>query len=332
MNASKTLRHLILVGLALLAFVSCNNSTDSSEGSEKSATPDRPQVVATIGMISDLAAQIAGDAVTVHTIIGAGSDPHVYKHTAQDVKLLQQADLILYNGFHLEGKFGTVLEKMKQKGLAVEAVAEAVIAQETVLKDEEGEDDPHLWMDVSEWRKVAKHVYTLLAQLAPEHADTMEANYNALDLQLDELHYYASTVLETIPASQRYLVTAHDAFGYMESAYGLNVRGIQGLSTESEAGLKDLEELILFLKEKNIPSVFIETSVNDKNVRALVEGSKAQGHVVRIGGELFSDAMGAPGTYEGTYIGMIDHNVTTIANALGGQAPAKGCFQKLSAH
>jgi len=126
--------------------------------------------------------------------------------------------------------------------------------------------------------------------------------------------------MATIPPDQRVLVTAHDAFRYMGRAYGLEVRGIQGVSTESEAGLRDVETLIRFIVDRNIPAIFVETSVAYKNVRALIEGARARGHDLRIGGELFSDAMGQPGTYQGTYIGMIDHNVTTIVNALGGQA------------
>jgi len=319
------MKTLYLFGaIALLLF------STSCQEKEPPTEDGKLKVVCTVGMIADLAKVIGGDSVTTHSIIGSGADPHVYKHTAKDIKLLQAADVILYNGFHLEGKMGSILEKMKSKGKSVHAVAEAVIQKETLLKDEEGEEDPHLWMDVSEWRKVAKHIFETLATTAPEHKKEMEANYNMLDLQLDELDHYARTCLQTIPENQRFLVTAHDAFGYMERAYGLQVRGVQGLSTESEAGLKDLEELILFIKEKSIPAVFIESSVNDKNIRALIEGAKAQGHAVTIGGELFSDAMGKTDTYEGTYLGMIDHNITTITNALGGTAPKEGCFSKLT--
>jgi len=320
-------KSLILLALTVLV-TSCNEQANSPSTEEKNGL----QVVCTVGMISNLAQEITGDHATVTNIIGEGADPHVYKHTSKDVKLLQSADLILFNGYHLEGKMEGILKKMNANGKAAYAVAEAVVSHDALLKDEEGADDPHLWMDVSQWRRVAQYVHQMLVEQLPAQKEDLDANYNDLDQRLDQLHHYCQQTLATIPANQRFLVTAHDAFGYMESAYGLNVRGIQGLSTESEAGLKDLEDLIVFLKEKQIPAVFIESSVNDKNVKALIEGAQAQGHKVKIGGELFSDAMGAPNTYEGTYIGMIDHNVTTITRALGGKAPAEGCFGKLSNH
>ena len=320
----------IKLGVLLASFLSLLTSCQKSD-KQTQASDASYQVAATIGMIADLASVIGGDHIHVDTIIGAGADPHVYKHTAKDVKLIKGADLVLYNGFHLEGKMDSVLGKMQEQGLNVHAVAEAVIDKGTLLKDEEGAEDPHLWMDVSEWRKVAQHVLKTLSteDLAPHHAE-FESNYQALDQQLEALNLYAKKSLSSIPERQRQLITAHDAFGYMERAYGLKVRGIQGLSTESEAGLKDIENLVSFIKKKKIPAIFVESSVSDKNVKALIEGCNAQNHQVTIGGELFSDAMGTAGTYEGTYLGMMDHNITTITNALGGQAPKEGCFGKLS--
>jgi manganese/zinc/iron transport system substrate-binding protein len=169
-----------------------------------------------------------------------------------------------------------------------------------------------------------------LAGFDPEHADGYRERAAAYTTRLEALDAYARQVLGSIPEGQRVLVTAHDAFNYMARAYGLEVRGVQGISTESEAGVKDIEDLVGFLVERRIPAVFVETSVSDKNVRALVEGARARGHQVVVGGQLFSDAMGTAGTYEGTYIGMIDHNVTTITRALGGEAPEHGFQGKLA--
>jgi len=197
-----------------------------------------------------------------------------------------------------------------------------------VLSTEHGHHDPHVWMDVAGWTKAARVMTTTLVKFDPAHAAEYEPRSLAYVAQLEELDAYARTSLSSIPARRRVLVTAHDAFSYMARAYGLEVRGIQGISTESEAGLKDIEDLVRFMVDRKIPAVFVETSVSE-NIRALIEGARAVGHEVRIGGSLFSDAMGAAGTYEGTYIGMIDHNVTTIARALGGNAPEKGLNGKL---
>jgi len=199
-----------------------------------------------------------------------------------------------------------------------------------VMSDEAEHYDPHVWMDVRGWIQATKVVEKALAEFDPKNAAYYQKNAQTFIAELEKLDAYAKEVISSIPVTQRWLVTAHDAFNYMGRAYGLEVRGIQGLSTESEAGVRDIEILVDFLVKNKIPAVFVETSVSDKNVRALIEGAKARGHTLVIGGELFSDAMGAPGTYEGTYIGMIDHNATTIARALGGQAPAKGMNGQLS--
>jgi manganese/zinc/iron transport system substrate-binding protein len=198
------------------------------------------------------------------------------------------------------------------------------------MTDEAQHYDPHVWMDVRGWMKAVTVVEQALSEFDPDNAAVYQANAAAYIAELEALDAYVRKVIASIPENQRVLVTAHDAFNYLGRAYGLDVRGIQGLSTESEAGVQDIEKLIDFLVKRGLPAVFVETSVADKNVRALVEGAKARGHDVGIGGELFSDAMGEPGTYEGTYIGMIDHNATTIARALGGSAPARGMQGQLT--
>jgi len=236
---------------------------------------------------------------------------------------LNAADLIFYNGLLLEGKMADVLVQVATSGKPVHAVTEKILDDEQYLMEQDDGSnytDPHVWMDVEGWRTGVEVIAEALAAYDTEHAGDYASRAAAYSEKLRDLHAYAREATATIPEGQRVLVTAHDAFRYLGRAYGLEVRGIQGLSTESEAGVRDLEELIDFIVERNIPAVFVESSVADKNVRALVEGAKARGHQVRIGGELFSDAMGQAGSYEGTYIGMIDHNVTTIVNALGGSA------------
>lgn len=311
--------------LLLLGLVSCSDQSAQPEISGNLG------VVTTIGMIGDVAREVAGPHATVENIIGEGVDPHLYKPTAKDVKALQAADLVLYNGLMLEGKMADVLVRIAASGKPVHAVTEG-LADETgfVMADGESHDDPHVWMDVKGWMGATGTIAKALAERDPANAATYQANAADYRKQLEQLDQYAATSIASIPEGQRVLVTAHDAFQYLSRAYGIEVRGIQGLSTESEAGIKDIENLVRFLVSRKIPAVFVESSVSDKNIRALVEGCAAQGHTVVIGGELFSDAMGATGTYEGTYIGMIDHNITTITRALGGTAPEKGFQGKLS--
>lgn len=316
---------LLGAALGLIVFSACTSE-------EKAVTGDTYRVAATVGMIADIVREVAGDHAKVSGIIGEGVDPHLYKPTSTDVKQLQAADVIFYNGLKLEGKMGDVLERISSSGKPVTAVTEEILSDPSYLiEGGENRHDPHVWMDVQGWIRAVSVVERTLSEFDPDHAAEYEANAKAYRSTLENLDAYAKETIESIPAEQRVLVTAHDAFNYMARAYGLEVRGIQGMSTESEAGVRDIEDLVNFLSEKKIPAVFVESSVSDKNVRALVEGSSAKGHTVKIGGELFSDAMGPSGTYEGTYVGMIDHNVTTIARALGGNSPEGGFQGKLSA-
>jgi manganese/zinc/iron transport system substrate-binding protein len=298
-------------------------------GSGKTVQQPRT-AAATVGMIADIVREVAGGRIAVTGIIGEGVDPHLYKPTRQDVVTLSNADIVFYNGLMLEGKMGDVLVKVAAGGKPVHAVTEKLLETgDYVLTDEAEHYDPHVWMDVAGWMKAVEVVTQALVDFDPKGAATFQSNSQAYLGQLEKLDAYARDAITSIPESRRVLVTAHDAFNYLGRAYGLEVRGIQGLSTESEAGVQDIENLVAFLVDHEIPAVFVETSVSDKNVRALIEGARAKGHELTIGGELFSDAMGKPGTYEGTYIGMIDHNVTTIAQALGGTVPQKGMQGKL---
>lgn len=290
------------------------------------------KVTATVGMISDIVQEVAGPKAQVEGLIGEGVDPHVFKATSADRKSLQAADIIFYNGLLLEGKMVDVLMKVANRGKQpVVAVTEEIQAKaDYVITDDEDHDDPHVWMDVKGWIEAVKVVESALSKWDEANKIDYEQNARGYIAKLEELDAYAKKAIGSIPEAQRVLVTAHDAFGYMSRAYGIEVKAIQGISTESKPGLKDIEELVEYLVSHRIPAIFVESSVDPANVKALVEGARARGHEIKIGGELFSDAMGPAGTYEGTYIGMIDHNVTTIARALGGKAPHKGMNGKLS--
>ena len=299
----------------------CAEEPDASLVSDGSIEPYK--IVCTVGMITDIVVNLVGDYAEVEGIIGEGIDPHLYKPTRGDVIKLSQADVVFYNGLLLEGKMTDVLVGIASRGKLVKAVTEAILVEtDYLLEKDDGSayTDPHVWMDVSGWLRAIPVVAETLAVYDPENAEAYHIKAAFYAKQLEALDTYAKEAMSTIPESQRVLVTAHDAFQYLGRAYGIEVRGIQGISTESEAGVRDLEDLVDFIVERQIPAVFVESSVADKNVRALVEGARARGHAVTIGGSLFSDAMGQAGSYEGTYIGMIDSNVTTITNALGGHA------------
>lgn len=289
-----------------------------------------PRIVTTVGMVTDVVKAVAGQAAQVEGLFGEGVDPHLYKPTRSDLMALDRADLIIYNGLKLEGRMESILEGQSRRGKGVLALSEAVLASGKV-EAEPGEygKDPHLWMSVPAWKQAVREVASFLGREDPERAEEYRGNAEAYLKKLEDLDRYAREVLQTVPEGSRVLVTAHDAFGYFGRAYGFEVKGIQGISTESEAGVRDLELLLDEVVRRQIPAVFVESSVSPKNVQALVEGARARGHTVKIGGNLFSDAMGTPGTYRGTYIGMLDHNVTSIARALGGRAPEGGMHGRL---
>ena len=287
------------------------------------------KVGTTVGMVADIVREVAGDKAEVKNIIGSGVDPHVYNPTRSDVAVLLKSDIIFYAGLLLEGQMSDILLKVSRKR-PVYAVTELLKSEYLIHDNQTNHHDPHVWMDVQGWMKAVDVVTDALAAFDPPNKDYYTSNATRFLEQLRQLDDYARGAIASIPDKQRLLVTAHDAFNYMSRAYGIEVLGIQGISTESEAGIKDINRIVDVLVERQVPAVFIESSVSDKNVKALIEGAASRDHQVRIGGELFSDAMGPPGTYEGTYLGMIDHNVTVIAGALGGNAPQKGMLGKLT--
>ncbi|HET8728813.1 MAG TPA: zinc ABC transporter substrate-binding protein [Alphaproteobacteria bacterium] len=286
-------------------------------------------IVTTTAQVGDIVRGVAGDEAAVESLMGAGVDPHLYRPTRSDVAALARADLVFYNGLHLEGQMYDVLERLALDKPVVPVTER--LEEARLLADATGVSrfDPHVWMDVSVWMEGTATVAEVLAEADPPNAETYRRNAEAYRAELARLDAYVRDVLASVPEGSRVLVTAHDAFNYMGDAYGLEVVGIQGISTESEAGLQRIEEIVDLLVERGIAAVFVETSVSERNVRALIDGAAAQGHEVRIGGTLYSDAMGEPGTYTGTYVGMIDHNATVIARALGGSAPPGGLNGRL---
>lgn len=287
------------------------------------------QLVATTAMVADALREVGGERVEVQGLMGPGVDPHLYRQTRSDVTAMSRADAVFWNGLNLEAQLRNFLSRLAARK-PVFAVGEAVPAEQR-LADEAYPDqpDPHVWMDPGRWRWVVEGIRDALAELAPDHAQEFAARTEAYLAELEALDRYAARVLDSVPTSARVLVTAHDAFGYFGDAYEYEVLGIQGFSTESEAGLARIESLVDVLVDRRIGAIFIESSVSDRNVQALVEGAAAEDWTVEIGGELFSDAMGPAATYEGTWLGMLDHNVTLIARALGGEAPAAGRLGRL---
>lgn len=278
---------------------------------------EKLNVVCTIGMVADAAINVGGDRVAVTSLMGAGVDPHLYTASAGDVRRLQDADLILYSGLHLEAQMGSVLHKMEHDRPVV-AVSESIRKARLISDPSFGATyDPHVWFDVTMWMEVVDAVADALISVDPEGIATYEANLAAYQEKLTVLEAEVREKLAVIGSKQRVIVTAHDAFNYFGRAYNLDVRGLQGISTETEAGTKDVQDLADFIAENRIPAIFVESSVPRKNVEALQAAVKSRGFDVEIGGELFSDAMGEEGTEDGTYIGMIRHNVDTVAGALG---------------
>lgn len=296
------------------------------------------RIVTTTGMIADTARRIGGKPVDVRGLMGAGVDPHSYRQTRNDIVAMTRADLVLWNGLYLEAQMEPFLNKLARRQPVV-AVTDQI---EAAARDGSGPAlmgnpdyadafDPHIWMDPARWQFVAARISETLGELRPTNRTEIHANLEQFTTNLAALSAYGQDAMSQIPQDRRLLITAHDAFSYFGEAFGLDVMGVQGISTESEAGLHRIRELVDLLVERDVEAVFVESSVSDRNMRALIEGAAARGHTARLGGQLFSDAMGPAGTYEGTYVGMIDHNITTIARALGADVPERGLFDRLSA-
>lgn len=299
-----------------LALAACG-STGSGEGSAGPGDGDVIEIATTTGMVADVARNVGGERVEVTALMGPGIDPHLYTPTASDVDTLAEADIVFYNGIELEGRMTDLLDGLERQGRTAVAVAET-IDEASLLAGEDASYafDPHVWFDVAMWSETIEPVEATLREADPDHAAVFAANADAYRAELAELDDYVTGRVAEIPESTRVLVTAHDAFRYFGAAYGIEVRGLQGISTATEAGAGDVRDLASFLCERRIPAIFVESSIPPATVEAVQEAARSQGCDVELGGELFSDAMGDEGTPEGTYVGMVTHNVDTITEAL----------------
>lgn len=319
MNKFRYLLNFVFITL-LVAVVSCSSDDAGNQPNEQTdkSLSERPiRVVTTIGQIADMAQVIGGKRVQVTSLMGPGVDPHLYKASAGDVSLMAQADVILYNGLHLEGKMTEVFEQMKKRGIETVAVSDG-INRSTLLSPPEfqGNYDPHIWFDVTLWMSAVEKVRDELIRMDAKNAGAYKENAESYLVKLEETHDYVKTQAQKVSARKRVLITAHDAFNYFGRAYGFEVRGLQGISTATEAGTADVQGLAAFIVERKIPAIFVESSVPQRYIEAVLSAVKSKGFDIEIGGQLFSDAMGSPGTPEGTYIGMVRHNINTIVNAL----------------
>jgi len=319
---------LTITLLALLSILGCSESTPSASSSD-ARTPY--QITTTTGMITDIVKRVAGEHAQVQGLMNSGVDPHLYQPTRDDIQRLAQSDVVFYNGLHLEGKMTNTFERLAETSTVVVAVTEDLDG--SILRSPPGFDghhDPHVWMDPIAWCSAVEVVSRTLGEYDPVHATEYQEHARVLIEEIHDLSARAELAIGTIPESKRVLITAHDAFGYFGQRYHFEVIGIQGISTESEAGVRDIERIVDLIVQREIGAVFVETTVSERNIRALIAGAQSKGQAIKIGGSLFSDAMGLEGTYEGTYIGMIDHNITRIVRALGGEAPELGFYDRLT--
>ena len=273
-------------------------------------------ITTTTNVITDLVENIGGDHVSVTGLMGPGIDPHLYRPSASDVKALQNADIIFYNGLDLEGKMGDIFVKIGRDGTSVLAVSENIPPESLLVLDTNGNFDPHIWWDVELWTEAAKVVATGLKEYDPNNSENYEKNLLEYLNQLDSLNSNNLNKINSIPSEQRVLVTAHDAFQYFGHAYGFEELAIQGWSTDSEAGIREIQNLADEISKREIKALFVETSISPATIEALKAAVQDRGHDIVIGGELFSDAIGQKGTSKGTYIGAFTHNIDTIVKAL----------------
>jgi len=305
-----------LYSLAILFFTLLASACTQTDNRGTMAEGQRMKVLTTTSILKDAVVHIAGDAAEVESVMGSGVDPHLYKATQGDLQKMMDADMIVYNGLYLEGKMGEVLEKLSRQKTVVTATASIPREKLRASAQYANSNDPHVWFDVQLWQEVVKHVSQQMQEKDPANTEVYQQNTQAYLQELDELNRWVAQQIQTIPEQQRILITAHDAFGYFGDAYSIKVRSLQGISTVSEFGLQDVSSLVKYIVENKIKAVFVESSVSPKAIEAVVVGCRERGHEVEIGGTLYSDALGEDGTPEGTYTGMVRHNVTTIVSAL----------------
>lgn len=285
-------------------------------GEQKSSGFEPLRVTCTTGLLADAVRQIGGDSVEVTALMGPGVDPHLYKATQGDLEKLKTADLIVCHGLHLEGKMAELLTKMSKNRPVL--VAGELVGEEHLIQADSlhGVPDPHIWFEVRLWKMVATGVAARLQQAKPMAAAYFAGRLMAWQAQLDRLDEEIRQTMADIPAGQRILITSHDAFRYFGRAYGVEVHGLQGISTQTEFGLRDVSDMVRLINSRKIRAVFVETSVPPKALEAVIEGCSQQGQSVVIGGHLYSDALDAPGSQADTYVGMLRTNARQIAGAL----------------
>ena len=300
-------KHILIFSIISVFFGCKNDKKDNG----------KLNIVTTTTMITDLAKNIGSDYINVQGLMGSGVDPHLYKASEGDVSKLVNADIIFYNGLHLEGKLVEVFEKMEKSNKTPIALADEIDKSTLIGSDYFASNyDPHVWFNIEYFKLFANKVTKVLSEKDPENATNYIENEKIFLSKLDALQEQIKATIETLPQEKRILVTAHDAFNYFGKNYGFEVVGLQGLSTATEAGVQDVQKLAAFIIEKNVKAIFVESSVPKRTIEALQAAVKSKGHEVTIGGTLYSDALGNAGTIEGTYIGMFEYNVNTIVNAL----------------
>jgi manganese/zinc/iron transport system substrate-binding protein len=303
-------------GLALAAWLAGCSGTG---GGDTEIGERAVRVVATTSIVADLVRQVGGDRVEVTALMGPGVDPHLYRASEGDLRRMRDADIVFYNGLHLEGRMSELMEEMGSRGARTVAVTSTIDPATLMRPPEfEGAHDPHVWMDVRLWRDAARSVGGALESVDPTHAERYAAGLEETLAALDRLDGYVREQATRLPAERRILITAHDAFNYFGRAYGFEVRGLQGISTMVEAGTADVQALARFVVERRIPALFVETSVSPRSIEAVQAAVRARGFDVRVGGDLYSDALGGEGSGADSYEAMIRHNIDTIVGALGG--------------
>lgn len=296
---------IILIGLL---FIGCG-------GGAKTPDSGKLKVVTTTTILADVLRELSGDLVEVEALMGPGVDPHLYKASAGDVGRMSKADMVVYNGLHLEGRMGEVFENIKGKIIfaANENLSESELLD---FETNPGYFDPHVWFDVPIWKEATVRMAKGLKELDPENKEEYDKNLEKYLIELDALDQYVKDRTQEVAEDKRILITAHDAFQYFGNRYGFQVMGLQGISTDAEAGASDVRQLADLIVEKQVKAIFVESSVPRKNIEALQEAVKSRGFDVAIGGELYSDSTGDVGTDAESYIGTLKENIDTIVDAL----------------
>ena len=300
---------IFLLGISLFLAGCQQNEATSQEESGKL------KVVATTTMLTDLINQIGGDAIEVEGLMGPGIDPHGYQASSSDVSKLMSADVVAFNGLHLEGKLGEVFENLEKQGKTL-FVLEDAIAGEHLLLSEDGAVDPHIWFSIENWQLAADYITNQLSEADPDNEAFYRSNHESYKEELINLEAYVTERISELTVDQRYLVTAHDAFRYFGESFDFEVVGLQGINTQTEAGTADVSALAQFITEKEIKALFIESSVSTRTIEALQEAVRTRGWEVEIGGELFSDALGDSSQDAETYVKMFHRNIDTIVDGL----------------